>query len=244
MGKAIKAKAGLRKVTLELGSNSALIVEPDVDIEQIVPRCVEGAFAYSGQVCISLQRIYVHESVYESFSRLFSEQAKQVNVGDPLDEDTVVSAMIHRNEAERIEAWVQEALQSGARIGSGGRREGSCYLPTTLLDVKNNMRVSCQEAFAPIVSITPYRDLDEAIRLVNESQYGLNIGIYTQNIDNAFYAAKNIETGGVMVNDIPTFRLDHMPYGGVKESGYGREGVKYAVEEMTELKMVMIRTTR
>lgn len=244
VGKAIKAKAGLRKVTLELGSNSALIVEPDVDIEQIVPRCVEGAFAYSGQVCISLQRIYVHESVYESFSRLFSEQAKQVNVGDPLDEDTVVSAMIHRNEAERIEAWVQEALQSGARIGSGGRREGSCYLPTTLLDVKNNMRVSCQEAFAPIVSITPYRDLDEAIRLVNESQYGLNIGIYTQNIDNAFYAAKNIETGGVMVNDIPTFRLDHMPYGGVKESGYGREGVKYAVEEMTELKMVMIRTTR
>jgi acyl-CoA reductase-like NAD-dependent aldehyde dehydrogenase len=243
VGKAIKAKAGLRKVTLELGSNSALIVEPDVDMEKIIPRCVEGAFVYSGQVCISLQRIYVHEAIYAAFAEKFSAEAQRVKVGDPLDESTVVSALINPKEIDRISSWVQEAVERGARIGSGGKREGACFLPTTLLDVTNDMSVSCQEAFAPVVCITPYRDLAEAIVLVNDSQYGLNVGIYTQNMDRALLAARNIEAGAVMIGDIPTFRVDHMPYGGVKESGYGREGIKYAVQEMTELKMVMIRST-
>jgi acyl-CoA reductase-like NAD-dependent aldehyde dehydrogenase len=242
VGKLIKQKAGLRKVTLELGSNAALIVEPDAPLDKIIPRCVEGAFSFAGQVCISLQRIYVHESIYTEFSGRFIERAKQLKIGDPLDESTDISAMIHRREAERIQAWVTEAVQSGARIGLGGTRDGSIYSPTVLLDVTTDMAVSCQEVFAPIVSIAPYKELKEAIAMVNDSVYGLNIGIYTQSIHHALYAARQIEAGGVIINDIPTFRLDHMPYGGVKESGYGREGIKYAVQEMTELKFVSIKT--
>jgi acyl-CoA reductase-like NAD-dependent aldehyde dehydrogenase len=242
VGKLIKQKAGLRKVTLELGSNAALIVEPDVALDKIIPRCVEGAFSYAGQVCISLQRIYVHETIYVEFCKRFIERAKQLKVGDPLDENTDVSTMIHRREAERIESWVTEAIQSGAKIGLGGIRNGSIYFPTVLLNVKKDMAVSCQEVFAPVVSIVPYRELQEAIEMVNDSVYGLNIGIYTTNIHRALYAARQIESGAVIVNDIPTFRVDHMPYGGVKESSYGREGVKYAVQEMTELKFVSIKT--
>ena len=242
VGKLIKQKAGLRKVTLELGSNAALIVEPDVVLDKVIPRCVEGAFSYAGQVCISLQRVYVHETIYEEFCKRFIERAKQLKVGDPLDEDTDISAMIHQREAERIESWVEEAVQSGARIGLGGVRNGSVYSPTVLLDVKRDMAVSCREVFAPVVSIVPYRELQEAIEMVNDSVYGLNIGIYTTNIQHALYAARHIESGAVIVNDIPTFRVDHMPYGGVKESGYGREGIKYAVQEMTELKLVSIKT--
>ncbi|MCP8969858.1 aldehyde dehydrogenase family protein [Ectobacillus ponti] len=242
VGKVIKQKAGLRKVTLELGSNAGLIIEPDVPVESIVARCVEGAFAFAGQVCISLQRIYVHEDVYEKFSELFIERAGQLKVGDPLDETTDISAMISRGEAERIEAWVAEAVEQGARVGLGGIREGSVFAPTVLLDVTNDMAVSCQETFAPVVSIVPYRELDEAISMVNNSVYGLNVGIYSQNIMNALNAARKLESGGVIINDIPTFRLDHMPYGGVKDSGYGREGIKYAVQEMTELKFVTIKT--
>lgn len=229
-------------MTLELGSNAALIIEPDVALDKIIPRCVEGAFSYAGQVCISLQRVYVHEAIYEEFCKRFIERAKQLKVGDPLDEDTDISAMIRQREAERIESWVEEAVQSGARIGLGGIRNGSVYSPTVLLDVKQDMAVSCREVFAPVVSIVPYRELQEAIEMVNDSVYGLNIGIYTTNIQRALYAARHIESGAVIVNDIPTFRVDHMPYGGVKESGYGREGIKYAVEEMTELKFVSIKT--
>ncbi|MBD8498899.1 aldehyde dehydrogenase family protein [Paenibacillus sp. CAU 1523] len=241
VGKAIKAKAGLRKVTLELGSNSALIVEPDTNIPNLIERCVEGAFSYAGQVCISLQRIYVHEQVYEAFCELFITQTAKLRVGNPLEEQTDISAMIHADELERIEAWVQEAVAQGARIGYGGQRDGSTWEPTVLLNVTPDMNVSCKETFAPVVSIVKYRDLDEAIALTNNSAFGLNIGIYTNNIDRAFYAARALEAGAVIINDIPTFRLDHMPYGGVKDSGYGREGVKYAVEEMTELKFVSIR---
>ncbi|MEK3910754.1 aldehyde dehydrogenase family protein [Paenibacillus sp. FSL H7-0331] len=242
VGKQIKAKAGLRRVTLELGSNSGLIVEPDVPIEAIIPRCVEGAFAFAGQVCISLQRIYVHESIYSEFAERFIAQTGQLRVGDPTDEQTDISAMIHEREMERIDSWVQEAVVAGARIGCGGRRENSIYLPTVLLDVKPDMSVSCKEVFAPVVSIVPYSSLDEAIEMVNDSVYGLNVGIYTKDLEKAFHAAREIQAGGVIVNDIPTFRVDHMPYGGVKESGYGREGVKYAVQEMTDLKFVSIKT--
>lgn len=242
VGKAIKAKAGLRKVTLELGSNSAVIIESAEDLEPILHRCIEGSFSYAGQVCISLQRIFVHESIYEEFSKSFNTLTSQVVVGDPLDETTMVSAMIHAKEAERIHSWVEEAINEGARIGSGGKRIGASYTPTTLLDVSQDMKVCCQEVFAPVVTLIPYQSLDQAIDLVNNSHYGLNIGIFTTDINKAFYAAKKLETGGVIINDIPTFRVDHMPYGGVKESGYGREGIKYAIEEMTELKFVTIKT--
>ncbi|MED1204185.1 aldehyde dehydrogenase family protein [Heyndrickxia acidicola] len=242
VGKLIKEKAGLRKVTLELGSNSGLIIEPDVPLDKIIPRCVEGAFAFAGQVCISLQRIYVHESIYQEFSESFIQEAKKLKIGDPMEEATDISAMISSREVERIESWVNEAVQQGAKVGLGGNREGSIFSPTVLLNVTSDMTVSCQETFAPVVSIVPYQNLDEAIHMVNDSVYGLNVGIYTQNINNAFYASRKLESGGVVVNDIPTFRLDHMPYGGVKESGYGREGIKYAVQEMTELKFITIKT--
>lgn len=243
VGKTIKEKAGLRKVTLELGSNSGLIVEPDVPLETIIPRCVEGAFAFSGQVCISIQRIYVHESVYEAFCSQFIGAAKQLTIGDPLDDATDISAMISDAEVERIQSWVDEAVEQGAKVGLGHQTEQSIYVPTVMLDVTNEMAVSCEEVFAPVVSIVPYQTLDEAISMVNDSVYGLNVGIYSSNIMHAFQAAKQLETGGVIINDIPAFRLDHMPYGGVKESGYGREGIKYALEEMTELKFVTMKTT-
>lgn len=241
VGKQIKAKAGLKKVTLELGSNAGLIIEPDVPVEKIIPRCVEGAFSFSGQVCISLQRIYVHQSIFEEFSQRFIERTKQLQVGDPFREETDLSSMIHPRESDRITEWVNNAVQSGARVGCGGKREGSVFLPTVLLDVDRNMDVVCQEAFAPIVTIVPYQDLDEAIENVNDSTYGLNAAIYTSDIHKAFDAAKRLEAGGIIVNDVPTFRVDHMPYGGVKESGYGREGIKYAVQEMTELKFVTVK---
>ncbi len=151
--------------------------------------------------------------------------------------------MINRGEAERIDTWVQEAVNKGAKTACGGTRKGSVYAPTVLTDTTNEMKVSCQEVFAPVVLVTPYETLEEAIRMVNDSDFGLNIGVYTQNIDKGLYAAKKIQSGAVIINDIPTFRVDHMPYGGVKESGYGREGIKYAVEEMTELKFVSIKTT-
>ncbi len=243
VGKEIKAKAGLRKVTLELGSNSAVIVEPTANLEPILARCVEGAYAYAGQVCISLQRIFIHESIYEQFSNRFSELTDHVKVGDPLDEDTMVSAMIHAKEAERIESWVAEAVGEGARIVSGGNRNGASFAPTALINVSKDMKVCCQEVFAPVVALIPYQNLDQAISMVNDSNYGLNVGIFTEDINKAFFAAKKIESGAVIINDIPTFRVDHMPYGGIKESGYGREGIKYAVEEMTELKFVTIKTS-
>lgn len=242
VGKLIKEKAGLRKVTLELGSNSGLIIEPDIPIEKIIKRCVEGAFAFAGQVCISLQRVYVHEEIYEDFCKRFIEEAKNLKVGDPLEETTDISAMIHSREVDRIESWVKEAVEQGAEIGLGGKREGAIFPPTVLTKVTNDMAVSCQETFAPVVSIVPYNILDDAIQMVNDSVYGLNVGIYTQNISHAFDAARKLQSGGVIINDIPTFRLDHMPYGGIKESGYGREGIKYAVEEMTELKFVTVKT--
>ncbi|MCU6707461.1 aldehyde dehydrogenase family protein [Paenibacillus sp. J5C_2022] len=242
VGKELKAKAGLRKMTLELGSNAALIVEPDAPVDAIVDRCVEGAFANAGQVCISLQRIYVHQSIYRAFSDAFIARTLQLKLGDPALEETDVSVMIHEREAERIERWVQEALADGALLGCGGGRRGALYEPTVLLNVQPHMAVSCMETFAPVVSIMPYNQLQEAIDCVNASSYGLNAGIFTNDIDRAFRAARLLEAGGVMINDIPTFRSDHMPYGGVKESGYGREGIKYAVEHMTELKFVTLKT--
>lgn len=243
VGKALKAKAELRKVTLELGSNSALIVEPDVPVEKIISRCVGGSFAYAGQVCISLQRIYVHENIYSEFCERFINEAKKLKVGDPLEEDTDLSALIHTKEADRIEEWVNEAVKAGATIGCGGTKKGGTYEPTVLLNVTKDMAVSCQEVFAPVVTITPYKSFDQALSLVNDSDFGLNTGIYTKDLEKALLAARQIQSGGVIINDIPTFRVDHMPYGGVKESGFGREGIKYAVQEMTDLKFVTIKTT-
>ncbi|MFZ4452695.1 aldehyde dehydrogenase family protein [Salibacterium aidingense] len=240
VGKQIRSRAGLKKTTLELGSNSAVIIDEETDLDKVVPRCVQGAFAFQGQVCISLQRIYVHENGFRSFVDKFVEETKKLKTGGPLDEETNVSAMISPNDAERALSWIREAEQSGANVETGAAKEGNVVLPTVLTGVKRNQKVSCEEVFAPIVMINSVSSVEEAIGEVNDSRYGLQAGIYTNDIQKAMSASEKLEVGGVLINDFPTFRVDHMPYGGVKESGTGREGIKYAVEEMTELKLTVI----
>ena len=242
VGISIRNRAGLKKVTLELGSNSAVIVDRGASLDEIVPRCVGGAFANSGQVCISLQRIYVHEELYDAFVERFAEATDRLRVGDPLDSATDVSALISKGESERAALWVREAVEAGAKVASGGMLEDGVLRPTVLLGVDPAQKVSCQEVFGPVVLIDRIASIDEGIEKVNDSRFGLQAGIYTNDLQAAMRAARRLKVGGVMINDIPTFRVDHMPYGGVKESGTGREGIKYALEEMTELKLVVIRT--
>ncbi|MGW6663005.1 MULTISPECIES: aldehyde dehydrogenase family protein [Peribacillus] len=239
VGLGIKERAGLKKVTLELGSNSAVIIDSAADLDAVAQRCVEGSFAYSGQVCISVQRIYVQEDLYESFLQKFTEKTKRLKFGDPESEDTDLSALISINEAKRVEGWIESARNAGTEIAYGGQRTGAILHPTIIKNAGSTQEVSCQEAFAPIVSVNSYSTWDEAIDLVNDSLYGLQAGVYTTSMPKAFDAVDRLEVGGVIVNDIPSFRVDHMPYGGVKNSGTGREGIKYSVEEMTELKLAV-----
>jgi acyl-CoA reductase-like NAD-dependent aldehyde dehydrogenase len=236
VGLGIKEKAGLKKVTLELGSNSAVIVDSTDDLESVVARCVEGSFSFAGQVCISVQRIYVQQSLYNEFIQKFVANAEKLVLGDPCSESTDMSSMIHLSEAERIEKWLKEAEHTGVEIVSGGTRQGSLLVPTVIVGDSTKLALSCEEAFAPIVCVTPYETWDQAIDLANDSMYGLQAGVYTTSIQKSFDALNRLEVGGVIINDIPSFRVDQMPYGGVKNSGTGREGIRYSVEEMTELK--------
>jgi len=239
VGIGIRNKSGLKRVTLELGSNAALIIDQGVNIDRIVDRCVLGAFSFQGQVCISLQRVYVHENIYQEFLEKFTKATSTLKIGDPLDEMTDVSALISKGDVGRTVDWIQEAESQGAVIVTGGRAKGNILLPTILANVDDSQKISCQEVFAPIVIVNSFENIDEAINRVNESRYGLQAGIYTNNIQTALLAAEELHVGGVIINDIPTFRVDNMPYGGVKESGIGREGIKYAIEEMTEMKLVV-----
>lgn len=241
VGIAIRNRAGLKRVTLELGSNSAVIVDRDVQLGEIIPRCIFGAFAYSGQVCISVQRIYVAKELYEEFVRRFVAETLTLRGGDSISEEADYSAMIHQEETKRVLGWIEEARQLGARVECGGQVAGRVLQPTVLTGVPANAQVSCQEVFGPVVMINPIDSVYEGIKLVNDSRYGLQAGVYTNNLSLALHAADELQVGGVLINDIPTFRVDHMPYGGVKESGMGREGVKYAMEEMTELKLVIVK---
>ncbi len=243
VGIAMKNKAGLKRVTLELGSNSAVIIDQTVEITQaLVDRCVVGAFSFSGQVCISLQRVYIHQSKYEEFLDKFKTATEKLVLGDPLQEATDMSSVISAKDHERMGAWVQEAVQAGAQVVTGGKAVNErLFAPTILANVSAHSSVSCQEVFGPIVVVTPFEAIGEAIEAVNDSRFGLQAGIYTSDIHAAMRAAEELEVGGVMINDIPTFRVDNMPYGGVKDSGFGREGIKYAVEEMTELKLIAIK---
>ena len=241
VGEAIIRKAGLKKVTMELGNNSGTIIEPDADLDAAVPRCVMSAFANSGQVCISLQRLYVHKDIAAEFTRRFVEETRALKVGNPLEKDTDVGPMIDEREASRAEEWIKEAVAQGATLLCGGERLGRMLHPTVLSTVHSRMKVMCEEAFAPLVSIVTYDSFEEAVRMVDDSPFGLQAGIYTNDIKKAFYAIDQIDVGGVMVNDSSIFRVDHMPYGGNKMSGLGREGVRFAVEEMTNIKMVMIK---
>jgi len=240
VGKHILAKAGLKRVILELGSNSGVIVAADADFGRIFPNILYGAFSNTGQICISVQRLFVHESRFEEFARTMVESTERLVVGDPLDPATEVGPMISEAEAQRAEEWIADALAEGARLLTGGERDGVMLAPTILTDVRPEMKVVCREVFAPLVSLIPFGELDEAIRMVNDSRFGLQAGIYTESLRTAMEAARRLEVGGVMINDHSNYRADHMPYGGVKESGLGREGVGFTVDEMTELRMVVI----
>jgi acyl-CoA reductase-like NAD-dependent aldehyde dehydrogenase len=241
VGRQIAGDAGMKMVTLELGNNSATIVDDDANLDLAVQRVVAGGFANSGQVCISVQRVVVHENVYDEFMAELVPAVESLKVGDPLDDTTDVASLISASEAERVKSWVQEALDQGATLATGGVDADGRLRPTVLTDVKPEMKVCAREVFGPVLSILKARDLYEAIDISNDSEMGLQAGVFTRDINKALYAAKHLEVGGVMINEVPTFRVDHMPYGGIKGSGMGREGVKYAIHEMTELKMVTIR---
>jgi acyl-CoA reductase-like NAD-dependent aldehyde dehydrogenase len=238
VGKHIKEKAGLKRVTLELGSNSALIIDEGTDLPSIIPRVVTGAFSFQGQVCISIQRIYVHHTLFQNFVDLFVQETEKLKIGDPLDEATDLSALISKADVKRAKSWVDEAVTNGAQVAYGSHAGSRMMKPTILLNVPQGEKISCQEAFAPVVHVNSFEQFDGAVAEVNHSEFGLQAGVYTSDLKRAFQAVKQLHVGGVMINDIPTFRVDHMPYGGVKMSGMGREGIKYAVEEMTEIKLV------
>lgn len=240
VGLSIKQKAGLKKVTLELGSNAPNIVFEDADIEKATAGLVKGAFAFSGQVCISVQRIYVQEAIYKKFINVFVPKVQTLKIGNPLDEETDIGGLISTDAANRAYAWVREAENQGATILTGGTINGSVLEPTVLTDVTPDMKVVCQEVFAPIVSIIPFETEEEVIALANDSDFGLQAAVFTKDINRAFKLAKALETGGVWINEISTYRQDNYPYGGVKMSGVGKEGVKYAIEDMLESKFIGI----
>lgn len=243
VGIGIKEKAGLKRVTLELGSNAAVIIDEDVELtDEVMERVKWGAFVNNGQVCISVQRVFVHEKRMDEFLSKLKKAMETVVVGDPMNEETDVSALISKKDVERIDMWVQEAIKEGATVLYGGKkRDERIFEPTVLTNVPEHVSVQCQEVFGPVMTVNTFKEFDEAIEKVNHSRYGLQAGVFTNNLFKAMRAIDELEVGGVMINDIPTFRVDHMPYGGVKESGTGREGIKYAIEEMTEMKLVCIK---
>ena len=238
VGWGLKARAGRKRVTLELGGNAAVIVDADADLEYALDRVAWGGFAYAGQTCISVQRVFVHADVYDDFAAGLVRRVEALRVGDPLDEATDVGPLIDEAAGERVEAWMAEAVESGARILTGGVREGALYRPTVVERVGEEMRLSCDEVFAPVVTLTPFADVFDAIDAAGRSEFGLQAGLFTNDMRVVEAAFDRIDVGGLMVNDVSTFRIDHMPYGGVKSSGLGREGLRYAIEEMTELKLM------
>lgn len=240
VGWELRAQAGRKRVLLELGGNAALIVHADADLDAAVRRTLVGGFAYSGQVCISVQRVYAHRAVFDTFVARLVDGVRALKAGDPFDETVSVSSLIRPGEAERVHAWIAEAQAGGARVLVGGGRRGSLVEPTVLTGTRPEMKVVGEEVFGPLVVVEPYDDLDAALAAVNAGRYGLQAGIYTHDLRAAWKAFETLEVGAVMVNEVPTYRVDHMPYGGVKDSGLGREGVRYAIEEMTEPRMLML----
>ncbi len=241
VGWRLKALVPRKRVALELGGNAAVVVHSDADLDDAARRTASGAFSYAGQSCISVQRALVHRPVLEAFRSKLLLATAQLVVGDPLDEKTDVGPMITPEEAERAEAWVKEAVQGGATALVGGTRAGECLAPTILENTTPSMKVEVQEVFAPVVTLAPYDDWDEALRRVNDSKYGLQAGVFTRDLGRIQRAFDVLEVGAVLVNDVPTWRADRMPYGGVKESGSGREGPAYAMEEFTEPRLLVIR---
>ncbi len=240
VGWMLRAKAGTKKVSLELGGDAAVLVGADADPDYAVQRCIVGGFSYAGQVCISVQRILIEESVYGAFLDRFLTATRALRVGDPMEEQTQMGPMVSEKEAARVESWIAEAVLHGAEILAGGTRRGLLFEPTVMSKVPKSVNLSCREAFGPVVMVEPFRTWREAIAEVNRSRYGLQCGVFTRSLERAFEAFHSIEVGGLMLNDVPTYRMDSMPYGGVKESGLGREGVRYAIEEMTEIRLMAV----
>ena len=236
----IKRRAGKKKVVLELGGNAAVIVHNDADLAYAADRCVAGGFGYAGQTCISVQRILVEHSVYGKFTDLLVEGVKKLKSGDPLNESTDVGPVIRESDAVRTTAWIEEAVRAGARLLCGGGRKGLVVEPTVLTGTRPDMKVNCQEIFGPVVTIEPYKTFDDALREVNHSSFGLQAGLFTRDAKLLFEAYEELEVGGLIAGDVPSFRIDHMPYGGVKDSGLGREGLRYAIEEMTQPKLLVM----
>jgi len=240
VGWALRERAGTKKVTLELGGNAAAIVAGDADLEYAVRRCVAGGFGYAGQTCISVQRILIEEPVYEEFVARLVDAVAALQPGDPRAELTVVGPMISEKEAARLEEWINLAVQDGAQILVGGERSGPMFEPTVVSNVPPQSLLACAEAFGPVVTVAPFSTWRQALDMVNETPYGLQAGVFTRDINRVFEAFRTLEVGAVVVGDIPTFRDDSMPYGGVKESGSGREGVRYAIEEFTEPRLLVL----
>jgi len=240
VGWAMKAQSGKKKVVLELGGNAGVIITDSADLEQATVKCLMGGFAYSGQICIHVQRIFIHEEVFDKFIKSFVQKTKKLTFGNPLNSDTDVSDMIDETNALRVENWISEAVARGATLLCGGKRTGKYIEPTVLTNCNNSMKVYCEEVFGPVVCIEKYNgSIEQAVQKVNDSKFGLQCGVFTNNIDELDYCFKHLEVGGVIHNDVPTLRYDHMPYGGVKDSGLGREGVKYAIMDMLEAKILV-----
>ena len=236
----IKRRAGKKKVVLELGGNAGVIVHSDADLQYAADRCITGGFAYAGQTCISVQRILVEQSVYGKFTELLVQGVEKLRLGDPLDENVDVGPVIRQSDVARTVSWIEEAVQSGARLLCGGKAQGSIVEPTVLTGTRPEMKVNCQEVFGPVVTVEPYNGFDEALRRVNDSPFGLQAGLFTRDTKLVFQAFEELEVGGLIAGDIPSFRVDHMPYGGIKDSGVGREGLRYAIEDMTEMKLLVM----
>ena len=240
VGWTLKQKSGKKKVTLELGGNAGVIVHSDADVDVAADRCVAGGFSYAGQSCISVQRIYVQRNVHDKFLARLLAGVSKLQVGDPVAEATDVGPMINEDAARRAASWVEEAVAGGAKLHTGGGRHGSMLEPTVLTNTRPDMKVSCQEVFAPVVIVEPYDEFADAIRKVNDSPFGLQAGVFTRDSKLLFSAFEDLEVGGVIAGDMSSFRIDHMPYGGVKDSGIGREGLRYAIEEMTEPRILVL----
>jgi len=240
VGWSLKAKAGKKRVALELGGNAGVIVHSDADVEYAADRCALGGFSYAGQSCISVQRILVERSIKDQFLSALVARVRKLKVGEPLDEGADVGPMISEDAARRASSWIDEASANGAKVEVGGTRRGPYVEPTVLTHTREDMKVNCQEVFAPVVTVEPYHDFMDAIRRINQSPFGLQAGVFTHDAKLLFTAFEELEVGGVIGGDMSSFRIDHMPYGGVKESGIGREGLRYAIEEMTEPRLLVL----
>ncbi|CAA0346916.1 aldehyde dehydrogenase [Alteromonas marina] len=242
VGWALKAKAGKKPVVLELGGNAACVIDEDADIEDAIDRVIVGAYYQSGQSCISVQRLLVHSKIYDEFKSRYVEKVKALVSGDPSNEDTFIGPMISEGEAERLHGWIEEAKEKGATILCGGTRDGAMLEATVMENVPKDCDASAEEAFGPLSILVPFDDYDEALEEVNNSRYGLQAGVFTRDIYKAHKAWDVLDVGGVVIGDVPSWRVDNMPYGGVKDSGLGREGIRYAIEDMSETRLMVIRT--